>query len=217
MLLLFLSSLIPFIMLQIKVFFICQKMFPLYNTKQKAYFLSTFNSLVLSLLGIYFNIQFFYNNVSVVFLYCLQLISIIFFTSYLCSDILVGLYFYKQHINFTTGYFHHFIYICINIYAVLSNNTFFYTLYFISEIPTFILSLGSVNPKFRMNKLFGFTFFITRILYHSFVISLYFLPSNFFPMTDMFNVESRKSVTIISTSILGLHCHWFIKWYAKYT
>lgn len=215
---LFLTTVFIFTGFQIKFFNTLLKLFPYATTKQKAYYLSTLNSLVISLCSLYLNIQFFTSNDISYNSLIIQVLCISFFTSYLLCDILIGLFYYKQYIGILTGYIHHLIYICINILSIWLNSTLVYTLFLISEIPTIFLCIGNLNSKFRIDKLFGFLFFITRICYHIFLITLYYLPFDYFPMTKFFNQDSfsQKLTTTLAMSILGLHLHWFSKWYTKY-
>jgi len=182
------------------------------SSKQKAYYLSTLNALILSIISVYLNIDFFYLTPISFFSQILCILHISYFTSFLFSDILLGLVFYKEHIGILTGYIHHFIYILINIYAIFTNNMFFYSLFFVSEIPTFILSIGQIHHKFRMNLTFGFTFFTTRILYHSFLIYTLFHKNSSYYV----NQEYVVNVFIISSLVLVLHIYWFSKWVIKY-
>lgn len=215
-LILFTFSFFLFCGFQIKLFKTLLSLFPYDTRKQKAFYLSTLNSFVMSLSGIYFNfILFNFDSISLAS-QIIQILTISYFTSYLLCDLCIGVFYYNEYIQILTGYFHHSLYIFINIYAILTNNTFIYCLYMISEIPTFILSLGSLNNKLRMDKLFGFTFFILRIVYHSFIISLYFLPYHIFPITRFFNQDAKFLATVIGSGILGLHFHWFSNWYSKY-
>ena len=71
----------------------------------------------------------------------------------------------------------------------------------ISEIPTFLLSLGSFDSYFRNDSLFGITFFITRIIYHIILTWIF---------------RKHSSVLFISLSALGLHLYWFYTWFKKY-
>jgi hypothetical protein len=191
-------------------------LFPNSSTKQKAFCLSSVNSFVISLCSGYINFVFYnYDSISLT-CYIIQILTVSYFTSYLICDLCLGVFYYSEYLDFLTAYFHHFLYIGLNIAVILTDNTFIYCLYLISEIPTFILTIGSLNNRLRMDKLFGFVFFSTRIIYHSFLISLFYLPNNFFPMTKFFNPEIRSLATFLASSILGLHFYWFSKWYTKY-
>lgn len=213
---LYLISFIIFFFIQSKIFLNLIKKNPNATIKQKAHYLSTLNAFVTSISGIYLNLDFFYSSTLSVYNQFIQIITISYFTSYLICDILFGIIFYKQQIQILTGYIHHAIYLFVSLYSIINENTLLYSLYFICEIPSFILFIGSLNSNLRMDKLFGFLFFITRIIYHSFLISLYYLPINYFPMIQFLNMESRNTITIISSLILGLHIHWFSKWVIKY-
>jgi hypothetical protein len=70
----------------------------------------------------------------------------------------------------------------------------------IEELPTFILALGSVFPSLRSDALFGFTFFILRIVFHAFL--LYNCP------------YSIKAVFLSISMVMQLA--WFGKWVTSY-
>lgn len=216
MIFLFFTSLFLFCIFQVKVFNSLILLFPNSSSKQKAFYLSTLNSFILSLSSLYFNFIFFNHDTLSLNTNIIQVLTMSFFTSYLICDLYLAIFNYKQHIDLLTGYIHHSFYIFITIYALLNNNTFLYCLYFISEIPTFILCLGNLSKSLRMDKIFGFLFFTIRIVYHSFLISLYFLPNDYFSMTRFLNPELKFITTFFATSILGLHFYWFSNWYNKY-
>ena len=71
----------------------------------------------------------------------------------------------------------------------------------IEELPTFILALGSVFPSLRSDIFFGSSFFMLRILFHSFL--LYCCP-----------LDSIKAVFIAMSMIMQLL--WFAKWTKTY-
>jgi len=214
---LFCISCILFTYLQIKLFNYILYCFPFATTKQKAHILSCINSLIMSIYSIYINIKFFFNDfIAVGDTINIQILILSFFTSYLLCDISIGVFYYKQYLGILTGYIHHFLYICINIYAILSNNTLIYSLYFVSEIPTFILCIGNLISTLRMDKIFGFTFLFTRIIYHSFLILIYYIPSHIFPNSVYFSNDGLIITTFLASSILILHLHWFRNWFIKY-
>jgi hypothetical protein len=212
---LFILGFLFFTFLNIRLFSTLSIIFPFATTKQEAHYLSTVNSIILSIFAIYTNVQFFYYDYIISKFWQVLLIS--FFTSYLFCDLYLGILFYKRYIGFLTGYIHHTIYICVSFYSIWSDQTLLYCLYYIFEIPSVILCLGNLTPSLRMDKLFGISFFLVRILYHLFLISIYFLPSSIFPMLDNINRENILPIVIFTLSILNLHFYWFYKWYIKYS
>jgi hypothetical protein len=73
-----------------------------------------------------------------------------------------------------------------------------------AELPTFLLALGTVVPALRNNLLFGFSFFITRIVLH-----IYLLTYSFLSGTD-------SVCNFFGSGTLVLHLHWFYGWFTKY-
>jgi hypothetical protein len=71
----------------------------------------------------------------------------------------------------------------------------------LSELPTFLLSIGSFDSSFRNDKLFGITFFITRIVYHI-ILTIIFRKNN--------------TMFYLSLAALSLHIYWFYGWFMKY-
>ena len=212
---LFILSFLSFGFLQIRLFFQLMKIFPYCTSKQQAYYLSTLNSIIISFLSTYLNFHFIYSNNLTISLDWISILTVSYFTSYLLCDLILGVIFYNQHIGVLTGYVHHTLYIFINIYSIYTENTFIYALYLISEIPTILLCVGNLNKSLRTNYLFGFVFFLFRIVYHSFLISLLYQSDTIFPMIKYLNIEYRSTITFLATSILGLHFYWFFKWMNK--
>lgn len=167
------------------------------SVKKKAYILSLKNSFVLSLCGIYYNYLYLFCGVSV-----FPQAPVIYFISYLLIDSCFGYTHYPNYFYFLSGKLHHFTYIIVGIISLYLNLHWILNLLFIEEIPTFILALGVIDENLRSNKIFGISFFITRIFYH--LIMVLFL-----------NKESVFVAIIGSMSFL-LHNYWFNNWRKKY-
>lgn len=181
------------------------------SLKQRAYILSTFTSCLLFICSAYINYHFwksqnlstFITSVkSSTFLVCLQLFIPSWFTGYLIADCKLGRLYYSKYMESLSGYIHHFIYLCFNVYSLLGNLTIHYSLFFVLEFPTFILGLGSVNPQLRSNALFGCSFFITRICYHAYLMIVFF--------------TSETVVSLLAGTALCIHFYWFICWWERY-
>lgn len=183
---------------------------PNLTTKQKAYILSIKSSLSMLLFGLYFNYHFIQSGFDETrFFDILEntdslnfgKIIVLYFTSYLVMDILVGKTEYPEFMTSLSGNFHHIIYIVINLLSLYVGAYPIYLLYMLSEAPTLLLSLGTFDPKLRNDYLFGVTFFLTRIFYQILI-------------TWMF--KKHTLVVAISTAALALHIYWFSQWYKKY-
>jgi hypothetical protein len=169
------------------------------SEKQKAYILSLKTAILMIVIGLTFNI----NNI-----FNLQLdleftgiLSVLFFTSYLIMDLTIGIFEYKEHIDLLSGYIHHIVYILINGLSIYYGLFDKYLLFMISEIPTVILNLGSISKSYRNDYLFGATFFLTRILFHSYLI---------------YSLADSYLILFFGMLSLGLHLWWFKNWSVKY-
>jgi hypothetical protein len=177
--------------------------------KQKAYILSIKTSITLLCLGIYFNINLLTHGFSIDDYMrqssensnFLEILTIGFFSSHLLVDSFVGNRDYHKYMCSLSGYMHHVAYLVINTLAILTNNTAFYCLYLLEELPTAILSIGSFNPSLRNDMYFGITFFLTRLLFHSILT---------------FMLRSNTLLFCFAMLALGLHSYWFYCWSTKY-
>lgn len=180
------------------------------NEKQKSYILSIKSSLSMLLIGIYYNYHYFTSKFNKAdFFNILEKkgsldfgkIIVLYFTAYLIMDIYIGSQDYATSMKSLSGYFHHTVYTIINMLSLNIGMFPMYLLHMLSELPTFLLSIGSFDSTLRDDNLFGLTFFITRIVYH--II-----------LTWMF----RDNTVILSLSLatLGMHIYWFSGWIKKY-
>lgn len=178
--------------------------------KQKAYIMSIKSSLTLFFVGIYYNYYYLSSGLNSDTFYSILnekdsmnfgKLVVLYFTAYLLMDIYIGNKEYPEYMKTLAGNIHHSIYILINMLSLYVGDFPIYLLHFLSELPTFILGLGSFDESFRNNSLFGATFFSTRILYHIFLTYLF---------------RNNKLVFYGSLIALSLHIYWFYGWYTKY-
>ena len=180
------------------------------TVKQKAYILSIKASAVMFLFSIYMNYKFAqasfdiyaYEASSSEFHRVLESVNLLYFSSYLVCDMWIGTVFYPRYLMSLTGYFHHIIYILFNILTVVTKTQSLFLVFMVSELPTFILSIGSYNANARSDTLFGLTFLVTRILYHMFLC--------------MHAYKYHTLFFILSSSVFGLHLFWFKNWVRHY-
>lgn len=179
------------------------------SVKQSAYIMSTKSTFIMFICGLYFNGMFYASNFDIdVYINSLGLFShilgnlfILNFMAYLIMDCIIGYNYYPNYMNTLAGYIHHNIYIIINICSLYNDLYPYYLLFMISELPSVILNVGSFEPKFRSDMLFGTTFFITRIVYHIYLTYIFF------------NIVIIRSFAI---PILCIHIYWFKNWVVKY-
>lgn len=143
-----------------------------------------------------------------------QILGVLYFTSYLIMDIVLGKIYYHEHMCSLSGYAHHIGYLFINWLTVHYSMYSVFLLYMIEELPTIILSLGSFDKIYRNNTAFGLTFLLTRILYHAIVtIAIIFAPNDGIRGSALSN---RYIILFFASLTLALHVYWFRGWLQKY-
>lgn len=170
--------------------------------RQRAYILSIKASFTLFILGLFYNIKYFQNNLDLnneTFVINLAVLNLM---AYFFIDCVIGFFEYHKYLCSLSGYVHHIIYFCISFLSLKLSMTAPYVLFFIEELPTFFLSIGYYNKNLRFDNLFGFTFFLTRIVYHLFLI--------------VCTYKIHLLFIILGVCSLGLHSYWFKNWLTKY-
>lgn len=130
----------------------------------------------------------------------------------LVCDLAFGIIFYPKQMDFLTAYFHHSLYIYFMYFAITGDGYFFHSkpwtscfLFFLpAELPTFLLGLGTIVPKFRNDLLFGITFFCTRIVMHIYLLTYSYMS------------QTAPIVLIFGVLTLLMHLQWFYGWFTKY-
>jgi fumarate reductase subunit C len=177
--------------------------------KQKAHIISIKSTITLFLLSIYFNWKFVNSSCDLnTYLtsfddsssFVLEL-GIYNLMAYLIMDCVIGYLKYHKFMCTLSGYTHHIAYIFISILSFKLDMTKIYFLYMISELPTILLSIGQYNKRLRRDKSFGFTFFLTRIIYHMFLTYLF---------------RENPFIVILGLLTLSLHIYWFKNWVTKW-
>lgn len=180
------------------------------TTKQKAYILTIKSAFIMTILSLYFNYKLYQaqwdadtylKNLSKseeTLLYYF----VLYMTSCMITDSIVGCFEYPQHMKALSGYIHHIGYIIVNIVGLTYNVYPLYLLALIEEIPTLLLGIGNFDKQYRNDMTFGVSFFALRIVYHAFL--MYF---------------ARQSIIILFFSSLAfcLHVYWFYQWMLKYS
>jgi hypothetical protein len=129
-------------------------------------------------------------------------------------DIVVGHFFYPKYLGLLTGYVHHIVFIWTMLASTTGNGLFMTTRPFatpfvfmlIEEFPTFLLALGSMFPRLRTDAGFGLSFFLLRIVYHSYFACYAFLNSH---VVD-------GAILVLYAMTLAMHLNWFYSWVTKY-
>lgn len=127
----------------------------------------------------------------------------------LIMDILMGLLFYREHLDPLTSWFHHTAYFMLLTWAINSRVTLCFLMFLVEEIPTFLLALGSINKSLRHDMLFGSTFFALRIAYHSIHFYTVFWLWNAAKFADPTVLHVIRGNMVLT---MTLHVHWFRGW-----
>jgi len=114
----------------------------------------------------------------------------------------MGMLFYRSKVNLLTGWIHHSVYVFIVEYAIQRHWSYIFSLCAVMEIPTFVLALGSIIPRFRSDAIFAVSFFATRIALH-----IVFGVTLALQRHEVANGSFGPA--IIMGCILPLHAHWF--------
>ncbi|KAI8086745.1 uncharacterized protein BX664DRAFT_387111 [Halteromyces radiatus] len=120
-----------------------------------------------------------------------------FFMTFLCLDLLIGWFRYRNKIDPLTGWVHHMTYLGVLTWVLRQHYSPIFVAMCVLEIPTFILALGSVHRAYRSDTLFALTFVSTRIVFHTFMIS------------SAFSLYRFGAITLALAAFLPLHCYWF--------
>ncbi|THH07907.1 hypothetical protein EW145_g3063 [Phellinidium pouzarii] len=128
------------------------------------------------------------------------------FQAYLISDLILGALHYRQHVNLLSGWVHHALYILIVEFAKRHSWAHLFSFCACMELPTFILSLGTLHPHLRSDYLFAASFFATRILLHAILLVSYTLSRN----RNTLLAGSFAPASILAGAFL-LHTQWFVQ------
>lgn len=192
------------IMAGMSVFFMIT--LPIFKTeKQKAWLITLFSSTILSAIGMYKSL-----DLATVNIYltrenlhsdnCLSVFGCIFFLNANMLDLLFGARYYPSETKLLSGYVHHIFYvgwISIVMYYNSSNGAVFF---FVEEIPTLVMAIGSLFPALRSDWLFGITFFIFRIVYHTWYTY------------RMFSSDYESAYWRVALAVFMLHLFWMAQW-----
>ncbi len=163
--------------------------------KQKSYILSFKNATTLSVFAIILN---FYNIFFKTTFTNISILCIIYFTSYLVSDLIIGYKEYKEHLHILDSYLHHVFYIILNVGIILfkKNIASVYILFFLAEIPTSLFGYWTLFKKKKHKEIYSNLFLIFRIL---FLIVMTIVYSNF------------SLIKYITIPVTFLHIYWYTK------
>lgn len=131
----------------------------------------------------------------------LNVLTVSYFTAYLLADFVIGYNDYHSLMCGLSGYVHHIGYTLLNFVVCWTGNLEYFFTFFVEEFTSVLRNVGYIDSTLRTDYLFGFSFFILRILLHLFLIWKY-----------------RHNTLVFRGGLViwGLHIYWFYTWYKKY-
>lgn len=125
----------------------------------------------------------------------------VFFLQFLWMDIFYGYVMqqYPNYLQLLTGWVHHFMYFALMVQVVRYDFCNAFMLCGIEELPTLLFGLGHLSDGWRNDGAFGFTFFVTRICWHAFLLYSFVRT----------HAESRNMIWHFYLPPMLLHFHWF--------
>ena len=94
-------------------------------------------------------------------------------------DLVIGWFYYQEYLDPFTTIFHHIAYIIFMLGLLNKKITRGFLLCFFMEIPTFVISLGTVFKQYRSDFAFGVSFFITRLVFNLYLAGKLALITNY--------------------------------------
>jgi hypothetical protein len=131
----------------------------------------------------------------------LSIVFCAFFMTYLIADSIFGYLYYPQHMNFKTGWIHHTIYLALIPFLISVRLASVFMILSFMELPVMVLSIGHIVPSLKSEQLFGFLFFVTRIMFHI-----------YFTINLRESWPDRPLYFWILNAIMPMHLYWFWKW-----
>ena len=129
---------------------------------------------------------------------------VLFFASSNVMDLILGTIYYPSQLDPLTSIFHHIFYVTFMLVLLQQNYSRGFVLCFVMEVPTCLLALGSVFPQYRTDIGFGVTFFITRLMFNSYLAY------------RLYCLSPEGMIWRVCTAVLCMHLYWFYKWATVY-
>lgn len=120
-----------------------------------------------------------------------------FFISYLVLDLSLGSIYYRHRITVLTGWIHHPLYTGILLWLLKSRSSSFFSASCLLELPTLLLAIGSIRNQWRCDFLFASTFFVLRLVFHSYMI------------IALKQYHRLEFLWMVAMSVFPLHLYWF--------
>lgn len=178
-----------------------------HTEKGRAWIVMLMSSAMLSIFGTYFVIDAqTHDSWTYEYIYSETFLSrcvLLFFLASNIMDLLLGIYHYPKFLDPFSTIAHHAFYMSFILVLLSQHYSRGFMLCFFMEIPTFVLSLGTIWPQLRSDTLFGASFVATRLLYNVFLARTLYL------------ISPEGKIWRVCCAVLGLHSYWFSKWASK--
>ena len=129
---------------------------------------------------------------------------VLFFVSSNVMDLVLGTLYYPSQLDPLTSIVHHIFYVTFMLVLLQQNYSRGFLLCFVMEVPTGLLALGSVWQQYRTDIGFGITFFITRLMYNSYLAY------------RLYCLSPEGLIWRVCLCVLCMHLFWFYKWATVY-
>ncbi|PWN98749.1 hypothetical protein FA09DRAFT_290759, partial [Tilletiopsis washingtonensis] len=130
-----------------------------------------------------------------------------FFVAYLLSDLGLGAIYYRELINFSSGWAHHTVYTFLFAYWVHRGWAHWAVMACVFELPTTIMGVASIWPALRSNNAFTSTFFLTRIFFHGALLCATITPHG----RATKGIDGSWGVALSVLATYPMHIWWSVK------
>ncbi|WFD33704.1 hypothetical protein MCUN1_000517 [Malassezia cuniculi] len=88
------------------------------------------------------------------------------FAGYLFADLLMGMLFYRDQVQLSSGWVHHSVYLFCCFFWAHQRWSHGFAVAAVMELPTFVMGMGALFPPLRSHWAFTISFMTTRIVFH---------------------------------------------------
>ncbi|ADV19429.1 hypothetical protein I305_03132 [Cryptococcus gattii E566] len=145
--------------------------------RQRAYILSTMSSWFMTLASLPFAWKYARHGLGTIYedgqngwMGASGRVTVVFFATYLFSDLVIGYFRYPSQVGLLTGWIHHAVYIGLMSYLLNTRHSPVFLTGAIMELPTFDLAMSNLYPSVRHDLRFLASFFIFRIAFHAYLL-----------------------------------------------
>lgn len=129
------------------------------------------------------------------------------FAGYLVADLLVGSFAYRDQIQTSSGWVHHFLYFLCCLFWAHKRWSAGFAVAAVMELPTFVMGIGALVPSLRTHWGFTISFLMTRIAFHvGLIYSLINPEGRFVP-----DGSTHWSPVIFAALAFPMHVFWGYK------